>query len=71
VTNHRALTVPNQLHIPVKFEEPEYRNGTYIWTTPTGHQYTREPEPIAQPATPQPPKPEPERANPNDEPPPF
>jgi hypothetical protein len=53
----------------------EYRNGAHIWTTPTGHQYTREPEPIAQPQPPQPipqpPKSEPEWTNPNDEPPPF
>jgi len=54
----------------------EYRDGAYVWTTPTGMQYTTKPEPTAQPQ-PQPPMPEPERkpepaqTNPNDEPPPF
>jgi hypothetical protein len=44
-------------------------NGVYVWTTPTGTEYTSKPEPIAQPqATP---RPEPERADPNDEPAPF
>jgi hypothetical protein len=52
----------------------DYINGVYIWTTPDGHQYTREPEPIAQPQpapAPAPAKPQPEQAHPDDEPPPF
>jgi hypothetical protein len=50
----------------------EYRDGAYVWTSPTGMQYTTKPEPTAQPQPPQPaPKPAPAPANPNDEPPPF
>jgi hypothetical protein len=53
----------------------EYRDGVYVWTAPTGMQYTTTPEPTAQPQPPPPAepeqKPEPERADPNDEPPPF
>jgi hypothetical protein len=47
----------------------EYVNRAHIWTTPTGHQYIREPEPIAQPQPQPDTKPEP--ADPNDVPPPF
>jgi hypothetical protein len=50
----------------------DYRDGVYIWTSPTGMQYTTKPEPTAQPQPPQPaPKPQPAQTNPNDEPPPF
>ena len=45
----------------------EHEDGAYIWTTPDGHVYRREPEPIAQPQ----PVPVPTRRSPNDEPPPF